>query len=152
VRFTPVEELEPVLAAADDQPDARYPAFEVLASGLLTTVQDLGRPGQRRRGIGGAGAADRASFLLANRALGNEEGAAAIECAVAGPTLRFLRPTRFAITGANLGAMLQRDDLAPGRCRTGTPCWPGRGTFCRSPAARAAARVHRVRRRPSTYR
>jgi KipI family sensor histidine kinase inhibitor len=111
VRFTPVAELEQQPATAERQPDARAPAFEVLAPGLLTTVQDLGRLGQRRRGIGGAGAADRTSFLLANRALGNEEGAAALECAVTGPTLQFLRPTRFAITGADLGALLQRDDL-----------------------------------------
>jgi KipI family sensor histidine kinase inhibitor len=111
VRFEPVAELEEAPVPADEPLVTREPAFELLAPGLLTTVQDLGRTGQRRRGIGGAGAADRASFLLANRALANDEGAAALECTVSGPTLRFLRPVRFALAGADLGALLQRDDL-----------------------------------------
>ena len=47
----------------------------------------------------------------ANRGLGNSDVAAALECTVAGPTLRFLRPTAFAIAGADLGARLERVDL-----------------------------------------
>ncbi len=141
VRFAAVpewEEPEPVGAA---KPPAREPAFQVLAPGLLTTVQDLGRAGQRRRGIGSAGAADAGCFRIANRALGNEEGAAALECAVAGPTLQFLRPTRFAIAGADLQPQLQRDDLGAwpvpaGRSVLGRPgnvlSFAGRRDGCRA--------------------
>ena len=111
VRFAAAPELrEPEPRAAPDV-RVREPAFEVMAPGLLTTVQDLGRSGQRRRGIGSAGAADRSAFLAANRALGNQEGAAALECTVAGPTLTFVRPMRFAITGGDLGPVLRRNDL-----------------------------------------
>lgn len=111
VRFAVAPELQDPGPRATQDVRVREPAFEVMAPGLLTTVQDLGRSGQRRRGIGGAGAADRGALLAANRALGNEDGAAALECTVAGPMLRFLRPTRFAITGGDLGPVLRRDDL-----------------------------------------
>lgn len=111
VRFASVPELEVRAPETEREPHVREPAFEVAAPGLLTTVQDLGRPGQRRRGIGSAGAADPTAFRAANRAVGNDEAAAALECTVAGPTLRFQRPIRFAITGADLGAMLERADL-----------------------------------------
>ncbi|NAZ78212.1 allophanate hydrolase subunit 2 family protein, partial [Kineococcus sp. T13] len=46
-------------------------ALEVLASGPLTTVQDRGRPGLFRYGVGVAGAADRGALALANRLVGN---------------------------------------------------------------------------------
>jgi antagonist of KipI len=45
--------------------------------------------------------------------VGNAAGEAALECTIAGPTLRFLRPTFFAIDGADLGAVLHRSDLGP---------------------------------------
>lgn len=141
VRFSAVAELEQPAHQGEADSHAREPALEVVAPGLLTTVQDLGRPGQRRRGIGGAGAADRAAFLAANRALGNEDGAAALECTVTGPTLTFLRATRFAVSGADLGALLQRDDLGAwpvpaGRSVLARPgnvlSFSGRGHGCRA--------------------
>ncbi len=51
----------------------------VHATGPLALVQDLGRLGQAGIGVGRSGAADRASLRQGNRALGNHEGAAAIE-------------------------------------------------------------------------
>ncbi|MDQ3457172.1 MAG: allophanate hydrolase subunit 2 family protein, partial [Actinomycetota bacterium] len=47
--------------------------MEVLASGPLATVQDLGRPGWARLGVGRSGAADLAGHRLANRLVGNAE-------------------------------------------------------------------------------
>lgn len=47
----------------------------------------------------------------ANRAVGNVDGAATLECTAAGPALRFLGTTRFAVKGADLGAVLERADL-----------------------------------------
>ena len=43
--------------------------------------------------------------------MGNEASAAALECTLVGPTLRFLRTTSFATAGADFGARLERDDL-----------------------------------------
>jgi KipI family sensor histidine kinase inhibitor len=110
VRFEPVdalEEAEPVRAA----PSAGPPALEVLEPGLLTTIQDRGRRGQRRVGVAEAGPADAAAHRHANERVGNDEDAAALECTLVGPSLRFLRVMRFAIAGADLGAVLRRADL-----------------------------------------
>jgi KipI family sensor histidine kinase inhibitor len=86
-------------------------AIEVLESGLLTTVQDVGRWGHRRLGVGSAGPMDANSHGAANVVVGNPPGAAALECTVTGPTLRFIAATRFAIAGGDLGAVLHRADL-----------------------------------------
>ena len=47
--------------------------------GPLTTVQDLGRPGYLRVGIPGSGPVDALAFVLANRLVGNPDGAEARE-------------------------------------------------------------------------
>ena len=52
---------------------------EVLAGGLHTTVQDLGRPGYAHLGVSRSGALDAAALRLANRLVGNPEGAAGLE-------------------------------------------------------------------------
>ncbi|MEU0804404.1 hypothetical protein [Streptomyces sp. NPDC005970] len=51
--------------------------LEILAPDPLTTVQDLGRPGWAHIGVTASGAADRDALTLANRLIGNPEGAAA---------------------------------------------------------------------------
>ncbi|MBL1073218.1 biotin-dependent carboxyltransferase family protein [Nocardia sp. 2] len=68
--------------------------------GPLATVQDLGRPGWFDSGVGAAGAADRASLRLANRLVGNAEGAAAIEVLLGGVELLAERHLTLAVTGA----------------------------------------------------
>ena len=112
VRFEPVDEL-PAPAGRPDVPFSAEPCLEVLDGGLLTTVQDEGRAGYRRLGVSAAGALDAPALRRANAALGNPPAAAGLECTVAGPTLLFLRPTRFALAGADLGARLERSDLGP---------------------------------------
>lgn len=80
---------------------ARHPAaITVVEPGLFTTVQDLGRPGQRAAGVPLSGAADPVSLRLANLLVGNAEDAAAIECTLVGPTLRFERDSLAALVGA----------------------------------------------------
>ncbi len=110
VRFRAVDAL-PTPAVVETSPVTGTPVVEVLESGLLTTVQDAGRRGYRRLGVGSSGAIDLEALVRANRAVGNPPGAAALECTLAGPALRFLSPLRFAITGADLGAHLERADL-----------------------------------------
>jgi antagonist of KipI len=63
--------------------------INVLRPGMMTTVQDLGRPGWQRFGVTPGGAADACALRLANLLAGNSEGAAALEIAGTGPTLRF---------------------------------------------------------------
>ncbi len=106
VRFVPVDELPERHPTPSASPPVGVPAFEVLHGGLLTTVQDLGRPGFQRYGVPWSGAADPPSLRFANRAVGNPDGAAGLECALLGPTLRFLRPTLLALGGADHHAHL----------------------------------------------
>lgn len=80
--------------------------LEVISPGPLTTVQDLGRPGLRAKGVPGAGAADRDAMRVANWLVGNEESAAGIEFTLSGPTLHFSGPRVIAITGAECEATI----------------------------------------------
>lgn len=80
--------------------------IEILRPGPLTTVQDLGRPGHAALGVGTGGAADRGSFRLANRLVGNAESAAALEMTCGGLTVRLSAPTTLALTGAPCPATL----------------------------------------------
>ncbi|MFV0282233.1 MAG: biotin-dependent carboxyltransferase family protein [Castellaniella sp.] len=77
-------------------------AIEVIKPGLATSVQDAGRPGYYHLGIPLSGALDQESYLLANLLVGNDEGAAAIECTLLGPELRFDAPAVVAVTGAQV--------------------------------------------------
>ena len=75
-------------------------ALDVLAPGPFTTVQDLGRPGFARLGIGRAGAADRASLRLANRLVGNPDDAAGLEATYGGLAVRAVGELVVALAGA----------------------------------------------------
>jgi biotin-dependent carboxylase-like uncharacterized protein len=74
--------------------------IEVVRPGLLTTVQDRGRPGYAHLGVPPSGAVDAASLELGNRLVGNSPGAAALEATLDGPALRFDSPATVAVTGA----------------------------------------------------
>lgn len=76
--------------------------IEVLQPGLLSSLQDRGRPGFAQWGIGRAGAADLPALLLANALVGNDPSACAIELTLRGPRLRLHRTARIALTGAPL--------------------------------------------------
>ncbi|WP_241472719.1 urea carboxylase [Mycolicibacterium neoaurum] len=77
------------------------PRITVERPGLLTTVQDVpGRVGLWQVGVPPSGPMDDLSFRLGNRALGNPEQAAGLECTASGPALRFSHPTTVCVTGA----------------------------------------------------
>lgn len=78
--------------------------IEVLAPGLLTTVQDLGRPGLRHLGVVHAGAADVASHVLAHLLVGNPAFAAGLEITWLGPRLRFHAEAVVALAGGEIEA------------------------------------------------
>jgi urea carboxylase len=82
-------------------------SVEVLAPGTLTTVQDYpGRLGYWDIGVPPSGPMDTLSFRLANRAVGNPEGAPALELTVSGPTLKFAADATVALAGARMAATL----------------------------------------------
>jgi len=74
--------------------------IDVLRAGALTTVQDAGRAGHAHLGVPAAGALDGPALCLANRLVGNDERAAALEITVTGCRLRFRRASIIAVTGA----------------------------------------------------
>jgi 5-oxoprolinase (ATP-hydrolysing) subunit C len=89
--------------------------WEVLSPGLQTTVQDHGREGLRHLGVARAGALDPLALRLANRLAGNDDGLAALEITLKGPTLRLHAPARIAITGAAIEAHWNGVALPTGR-------------------------------------
>jgi KipI family sensor histidine kinase inhibitor len=97
--------------AAPTQTETSTPTIQVIQAGMLTTVQDLGRPGLGRYGVAPGGALDRTALILGNRLVGNEPGEAALEMTLLGPTLRFTGAAVVAVTGADLGARLNGSRL-----------------------------------------
>ncbi len=92
--------------------------IEVLRPGIQSTVQDLGRPGLRDRGIALAGALDTQALQYANLLAGNPPGHAALEIALGPVELRFTGATHIALAGmpmrATLTASGSRRQLQPG--------------------------------------
>lgn len=72
----------------------------VVQPGPLTTVQDNGRPGLGHLGIGASGAADRGSYRLVNRLVGNREDDAVLEVTLGGLAVRAEGDLLIAVTGA----------------------------------------------------
>ncbi len=121
------------LSRLDFSPDA----VEVLIPGTFTTIQDYpGRVGHWDVGVPPSGPMDDYAFRLANRVVGNDPSAAAIECTLVGPKLKFHSDTVIALTGASAEATL--DDKAvewwkPVNVRRGQVLSIGRAlTGCRS--------------------
>ncbi|MEM6762127.1 MAG: biotin-dependent carboxyltransferase family protein [Pseudomonadota bacterium] len=77
-------------------------SVKVLSPGLLTTIQDLGRPGYFHLGIPVGGAMDRMAMRAANLLVGNPEGAAGLEAVFMGPELEFTETRVVAVCGATL--------------------------------------------------
>jgi antagonist of KipI len=75
--------------------------MRVKKPGLFTTVQDLGRPNAISAGVPPGGAMDRFAHRAANLLVGNDEGAATLECTLSGPDLVTLTSCLIAITGAD---------------------------------------------------
>jgi urea carboxylase len=82
-------------------------SIEVLQAGTQTTIQDYpGRLGYWHVGVPPSGPMDAVSFRLANVALGNPPGAAALELTVSGPVLKFNAPALICFAGAEMAAEL----------------------------------------------
>lgn len=111
---------EPQGESADAVTSARV--ITVLKPGLLTTLQDLGRPGYLQYGVTPGGAMDPYALRAANLMVGNGASEAALEITLAGPALRFERETLIALTGADLAPSIGGEPLPmwrPVRVRAG---------------------------------
>jgi len=86
----------------------RDPVLRIVHPGQHSSVQDLGRPGLVEIGVPIGGALDTRSLIVTNRLLGNADGAAAIECALGGLTIEFMRDAAIAFGGADAAATLTR--------------------------------------------
>ncbi len=75
--------------------------LSVKKPGLLTTVQDLGRPHAIASGVQPGGAMDRFAHSAANMLAGNDRSAATLECTLNGPHLVAERSCLIAIAGAD---------------------------------------------------
>ena len=80
-------------------------AITVIRSGMLTTVQDLGRRGHRAAGVPLGGAMDAMALRVVNLLVGNAEDAAALEFTLTGPELVFTADTMIAMGGGDFGGV-----------------------------------------------
>jgi antagonist of KipI len=89
--------------------------LEVISPGLLSTVQDGGRPGLAALGVPQAGACDPWAAAVANALVGNAPDAPVLEITLAGPELRAVQTCVIGLAGADLGAIVDSErSLAPG--------------------------------------
>ncbi|WP_129310410.1 biotin-dependent carboxyltransferase family protein [Streptomyces sp. L2] len=75
-------------------------ALVVVRAGVLTTVQDRGRPGYAHLGVPRSGALDAAAAALVNRLVGNPRDAAVLETTLTGCALRPRSTVTVAVGGA----------------------------------------------------
>ena len=122
VRFRPGAGRAAVTAGSGDasgEPTVREPTapgergVRIVEPGLLATLQDLGRPGSAALGVAVSGALDRGALRIANRLVGNPEGAAAIEVTMGGLRAVAECDTWFAVAGAWGPVLLDGHDVDP---------------------------------------
>jgi biotin-dependent carboxylase-like uncharacterized protein len=89
--------------------------LSVESPGLLTLLQDRGRPGLGHLGVSPSGAFDRSALRQVNLVLGNDPSAAALEALGGGLTLRAETHTIVAVTGGAGAIMLDGSPAAYGR-------------------------------------
>src|SRR5215831_6083012 len=92
-RIDPARGREPQLRAGEHGAHGMIAGLKVLAPGLHTTVQDLGRIGYQAIGVPVAGALDGFSLRLANALVGNPLGSAALEILLSAATLEVAADT-----------------------------------------------------------
>lgn len=86
-------------------------SLKVENPGLLTTIQDGGRFGYQREGVVVSGGMDLVSLRMGNILVGNDEYSPVLEVAQLGPKLRFEACHVIAVTGAEMGARLNGEQI-----------------------------------------
>jgi allophanate hydrolase subunit 2 len=94
------------------------PYFEILRSGVNTTIQDTGRINLYHIGITVSGASDQRNYKLANNLVNNQLTEAVIEFAYQGPLLKLKNgKINFAITGDILFNIIRNNsEVEEGKC------------------------------------
>ena len=86
-------------------------SIKILKSGILTSVQDLGRKRFRRFGINPTGAMDATAARLINILLGNDENEAVLEMHFPAPEIQFEGSAVFAVGGADFSVVLNGESI-----------------------------------------
>lgn len=86
--------------------------IKVLAAGLLTSIQDLGRAGYSNIGVPISGAMDQYSAKLSNVVLGNKVSDAVLEVTFGGCKLLFMENSYICISGADFSAKINNQQIA----------------------------------------
>jgi antagonist of KipI len=112
-------------------------SLRIIRPGLLTTVQDLGRPGYQHLGVVLSGAMDTVALRVANLLVGNAENAAGLEITLLGSAIHFKADHLIALTGADLSPTLDGQPVPMHR-----PVAVQAGTLLAFGAARAGCRAY----------
>jgi antagonist of KipI len=112
--------------------------LEVVAPGMLSTIQDAGRPGATDLGVPISGACDPLARSAANLLLGNDPAAPVLEITLVGPVLAARDDIVVALAGADFGAAVLEDGR---HLRPGTSLLLRQGSTLRFRAARDGARA-----------
>lgn len=105
--------------------------LRVDSPGMLSTIQDCGRPGHGIQGVSRAGAADSLALRLGNLLLGNPANTPAIEMTLLGGTFTFPEGATISLTGAHPAAhpanttirLAPGETLRVGPFATGARCY-----------------------------
>ena len=106
--------------------------IRVLSSGLLTTIQDLGRPSYCHIGVSAAGAADPVALRVANRLVGSPDGAGAFEMTLRGGRFLFDADSVVSLCGGVFDASIPMwravrvsagEEVSVGGCSVGSRCY-----------------------------
>lgn len=81
-------------------------SVEIIAAGMLSTVQDFGRFGVMKDGFPQCGVMDTRSMKIANRLVGNSLDCAVIEMTMAGITARFTDNYLICLSGADMSSKI----------------------------------------------
>ena len=87
-------------------------SIKITMPGALTTVQDAGRFGYQKSGIGTSGVMDLESYQKANYLVGNESGEAVLEFTLFGGAMELTEDGIIAITGADMELTLNDRPIA----------------------------------------
>ncbi len=86
-------------------------SVKIVSSGLLSTIQDLGRIGYQETGFSPSGALDQKALQIANILVNNPKGEAEIEMTLMGATMEFQASNVISVTGGDMNPMLNDKPL-----------------------------------------
>ena len=89
--------------------------ISVLKSGLMTSIQDLGRNGHQKHGVIVSGAMDPDAHKIANLLIGNDSNSPTMEITLLGPVLEFQEDACIAICGGHLTPIIDGDPVSMGK-------------------------------------